>query len=47
MSEQQKDHTGITCPVCGINGVCSHPVKYPPIAAWIANVWFKSIPTDN
>jgi hypothetical protein len=48
-SEQQKDHTGTVCPICGINGVCGHPVKFPAVcaAAWVPNVWVKSIPTDN
>lgn len=47
MSEQQQDHTGTVCPFCGINGKCAHPVKLPALAPWVANTWFKSIPTDN
>jgi rRNA maturation protein Nop10 len=47
MSEQQENHTGTACPVCGINGTCSHPLKYPPIPPWQPNVFVKSIPTDN
>ena len=47
MSEQQQPHPGVTCPFCGINGTCGHPVKLPAIPPWISNVWFKSVPTDN
>jgi hypothetical protein len=35
------DHTGITCPFCGITTVCGHPVRMPPIPPWQANVWVK------
>jgi hypothetical protein len=42
MSEQQHDHTGTVCPFCGINGLCAHPVKEPPIPPWQPNIWFKN-----
>lgn len=40
-------HEGTACPVCGLTTVCGHPVKYPPIPPWQANIWVKSIPTDH
>jgi hypothetical protein len=38
---ETRDHTGIACPFCGINGACGHPVRLPPIPAWQPNVWFR------
>jgi hypothetical protein len=34
-------HEGTTCPFCGLPAVCGHPVKIPPLAAWVPNVWVK------